>query len=1234
MLAVSEIGRREGKACYSRGRQFLYTLVGGLLAILGTPVQADPSSDSWLSTLDKMVCSSPGPHAAIVLVPALAYSNLSYYTAPGSSGVSANPEDLFFWNAFAEHTMRTAQTFQKQFFDALTQGGLPALSKPDFVGLLQSPSLQTVSAQFSVSSGSQYVVNTSTDGVPGSFRDELILSDTNGAEAAGNSVAFLGVDGQATSITSLGNISIDNINLIDTAGLIQTYPPPGFTVNGFSGVTATSGITGAGGLIITDSSGDNTGQLSFSGALTTYTGGTTVQGGATLNVWNASTLGYVTVNNGTLNVQDGSTVGTNTGMNYINDGANIYVTSTLSVYNPLFSPLTTTSLTGVTTMNGGQITLNSVANAPANTTLTGIWNINGGTITANNSNSLATVVPISGLNAFYVGFSGAFFVNGGTINLNNTAAAGTGGGGMTVMNCVPLVMTGGNFNLLNSSTAGGSVRLQGAITLKGGTISLNTAAGSNGRTVINPIPLGSLLPPGILPETLTLIGGLLELDNESIVGGQTSINSNMTIDGGTLTLDNHGAQGLGTMPYTTAGIITVNSGNVFLNNHSGLGVGQLPGQTSVQGFNVNGGYVSVDNATVVSGTNTATLSAIMGPSTVTGGKMYMNNSAAYADVDVSGGIFSVGSGGAQIGVYFNPGSYYPGNFNLSGGTHQAMVGPDCLPLTVGSYASYIDNIGTANLEGGVLDVITANPNDPTLLGQQFTVLQAYANGVDSNLNGVYSSLTSSSNLIYGVQYDRTTTASSLSTAIITISAVQNIADYLLSSTVPTSSVPPSLSNAYAMATYLNYLTPAPQTDLYSVINTLTTFILNGNTLAYQNALNQIQNSLVSVMGASALNNGTAILNMTATQMQTFLTDVGADLKADSLSFTNGTASIDPTRLAAFGKLVTNQALNPGNISNLLNTPTTTPKRKGVFENAGNFTNSPEQVNRHPVAGRTQMGKVNLWVQPYGQLTSQNGNQNGNPSVRTQTGGFALGVDYAITPSVLVGVLGGSSKTPFTWGSNRGNGQMSSGFGGLYAAWKDTSGFYIDGQTIFGGNHFTTNRTISFSNINRVATATHNAFQFTGNLELGYIAPVYDWFTCQPFILGDYLAMREAAYTETGAQSLNMSVNTRTSQFFQGEIGAMVYRTFAVDDVLLRPTAELGWMIRTPMGRTANVNGGLVNQPSSLVVTGVNKVYNQIAPGLGLVAQFASGLYASTNVYAECGGGLNIGEVLVKIGYEF
>jgi len=136
------------------------------------------------------------------------------------------------------------------------------------------------------------------------------------------------------------------------------------------------------------------------------------------------------------------------------------------------------------------------------------------------------------------------------------------------------------------------------------------------------------------------------------------------------------------------------------------------------------------------------------------------------------------------------------------------------------------------------------------------------------------------------------------------------------------------------------------------------------------------------------------------------------------------------------------------------------------------------------------------------------------------------------------------------------------------------------------------------------------------------------------MLGDYMVMRESKYTETGAQSLNMAVKSHRSQFFQGEIGAMVYKTFAFGETLLRPIAELGWMQRRPVGSTAKVKGGLINQPSTLVVTGVDKVYNQIAPGVGLIAQFVNGLYVSGNVYGECGGGLNIGEALLRVGVEF
>ena len=437
------------------------------------------------------------------------------------------------------------------------------------------------------------------------------------------------------------------------------------------------------------------------------------------------------------------------------------------------------------------------------------------------------------------------------------------------------------------------------------------------------------------------------------------------------------------------------------------------------------------------------------------------------------------------------------------------------------------------------------------------------------------------------------------------------------------------STSAIVGNYLNSL-PSTSPDLGYVLSQL--FSLDTTDLT--TALNSISGVQTDASGNLTTNSMQAITScVSGSSFQQTLTSLGAT-GTGGASFTM--RLIDPKRLSAFRTLVTQQTMNAKNTLSLLQGPGI-PKRKGVLAHHVGFANSPGEINRHQPqgGGRIEVGKANVWFQPYGQIMSQQGNSTGSPGVRSQLGGFVLEADYEVTKSTLVGVMGGTSTSPYTWGQNLGSGTTNSGYGGLYAGWQDTSGFYLNGQSIFGGSHFKMNRNINFASISRTASSTHSAFQFMGNLELGYLSSIYDWFTCQPFILADYMVMREGSYTETGAQSLNMAVNAKTSQFLQAEAGVRAYTTFALGETLMRPSLELGYVQRRPLGgASSNVSQGLITQPASLVVTGVNKIYNQIAPAVGLSAQFKNGVYLSGNVYGQFGGGLNLGEAMIRLGYEF
>ncbi len=749
--------------------------------------------------------------------------------------------------------------------------------------------------------------------------------------------------------------------------------------------------------------------------------------------------------------------------------------------------------------------------------------------------------------------------------------------------------TGGTFSLpfLSGIGNGGAGKMINNV--MGGTFNFAGGSGFGNAgtgTQINNISGGTITFTNNVLPPLNNFGGGLQINN---------------ISGGSITLF-----GSKCFVNKTASVQTNNISGGTLSYSKPVTWGFVNEDTSTMTNNISGGTISFTNgATGFVNTGTGTMT-----NSITGGTIYMNEAKAALGTELkfSGtGIFSSGVNGVTFGgSYFGQG--YSGNltFSSSTATHQAAIGVGSLPVRMSTPIT-ATGTSTATLNGAILDVVSA-ASPSTLVGSSYVILDT-ATGAGFNpsiISGTYGKLTSSSLIKYTVVYDYS--------GPMRVTVIPNV-DQSFSGYVGGGG-----SNAYKIAQYLDTLSNLTGDPAFIVLND---FILAGNTSGYQNALNTIQPSQLEALPSISFNNMTAVTEIGHTQIQAWTT---------KQMFSHSTLNIAPGRMALFEQLVTKH-MSEGDLSTLFNNRGRTPQKKGLLGEMA-LANSPSQVNPHPLAGRIQVGKANIWIQPYGQFARIKGNSNGNPNLRSRLGGLTMGADYEISKNAILGLLGGSSTTPFTWNGNRGWGHMNSGFGGLYGAWKENCGFYAEGQAFFGGDKFKTARKINYSTINRTARETHNAFQFTGNVEFGYAIPTGDA-TFQPFIIADYMVLNEGKYTETGAGSLNMHIKSRTSQFFQGELGAMVYKTFVVDDILFRPTAELGWVQRRPIGDNKNnVKGGFINQPSTLVVTGANKVYNQIAPGLGLIAQFPNGLYVSGNVYAQCGSGLDIGEALLRVGYQF
>ena len=177
------------------------------------------------------------------------------------------------------------------------------------------------------------------------------------------------------------------------------------------------------------------------------------------------------------------------------------------------------------------------------------------------------------------------------------------------------------------------------------------------------------------------------------------------------------------------------------------------------------------------------------------------------------------------------------------------------------------------------------------------------------------------------------------------------------------------------------------------------------------------------------------------------------------------------------------------------------------------------------------------------------------SVTYNAGGFAAGLDRSITDSFRMGVTAGYS-TGTQWVSGfDGMGRSNTFQVGLYGGFAQDK-VYADAVI---GYAYTSNqmwRNIAVPGLQpRTAYGQTGANQWYGQLETGYrfdIGTAANAFVT-PFVRLQAYTANQAAFTETGAQSLNLSVGQQTTNSLRSVIGAQ-----------LGGSMDLGWREKLAM----------------------------------------------------------------------
>jgi outer membrane autotransporter protein len=250
---------------------------------------------------------------------------------------------------------------------------------------------------------------------------------------------------------------------------------------------------------------------------------------------------------------------------------------------------------------------------------------------------------------------------------------------------------------------------------------------------------------------------------------------------------------------------------------------------------------------------------------------------------------------------------------------------------------------------------------------------------------------------------------------------------------------------------------------------------------------------------------------------------------------------------------------------------------------------------------------NSWALGTG-MFSRTTNLGSLQNYNNDAGGFLVGSDYRWSENFVTGLYAGYDYSYAEYnggGSTKGN---SFNFGTYASYAKD--GYYAD--AVIGGGYtgFQTKRSIEFSTIDRTASADPNSGQFTAGLNLGKDFEVAK-FTLGPIIGAQYTYAGIGSFTESGAESLDLSLGQQNANSLRSTLGGRIAYTWNLNQkIALIPEVRMFWQhefLNNPRNINASLDSG--NGPSFGYET-TDPYRDSVFAGAGVTAQFGKNLSGS------------------------
>jgi outer membrane autotransporter protein len=252
----------------------------------------------------------------------------------------------------------------------------------------------------------------------------------------------------------------------------------------------------------------------------------------------------------------------------------------------------------------------------------------------------------------------------------------------------------------------------------------------------------------------------------------------------------------------------------------------------------------------------------------------------------------------------------------------------------------------------------------------------------------------------------------------------------------------------------------------------------------------------------------------------------------------------------------------------------------------------------------------VWGRAFGRWADTRGDANAD-GFDEDTFGAVLGVDFQVTPTILLGIAG--SYTNDDIGFDDGDdAEIERWTIGGYAS-ATFNAFYIDASFTYASDDYEVNRTIVTGGVACLAynCSTGAASKYDGDGLIVHAEAGFNWVLgegvrLQPFAGLNYTGMDTDAFGEVGGGDLGLQVLDGTGKSFQSRLGARLSGEWGDGDVKWVPELRAEWRHEFE-DQPAWIVSNLVGLPDDPFLTVGSHVSGDLAViGAGITAQMANG----------------------------